>query len=132
MAPCCRLVLSLLVGAGLGSSAAAQGGEPGAQARRRGDEGWRRSPRSLCALPRAGRGGQSGRGGPAQGDGRRVVQVAEGGASFVATVKTAGRSVGCPDSTKVIDDAQTNAIFAYVKGRADGKISAGRPQRTGG
>jgi hypothetical protein len=30
-----------------------------------------------------------------------------------------------------VSDEQTDAIYAYVKGRADGKIPAGRPQRAG-
>ena len=35
-------------------------------------------------------------------------------------------------STSLRYDAQTQAIYAYVKGRADGKIPAGRPERAGG
>ena len=56
--------------------------------------------------------------------------VAEQGA-FVSVVK-AGRPVrGMPGFASTVSDEQTNAIFAYVQGRADGKIPAGRPVRDG-
>jgi mono/diheme cytochrome c family protein len=32
-----------------------------------------------------------------------------------------------PGFTKELTDEQIEAIYAYVKGRADGRISAGRP-----
>jgi mono/diheme cytochrome c family protein len=45
-----------------------------------------------------------------------------------ATVVKAGRpGRGMPGFTKELTDEQIEAIYAYVKGRADGRISAGRP-----
>ena len=52
-------------------------------------------------------------------------------AAFVAVVKEGRPKGGMPAFAKVIEDAQTAAIYAYVKGRAD-EDPAGRPQRTGG
>src|SRR3954466_11783678 len=39
-------------------------------------------------------------------------------ATFVSVVKTGRPKRGMPGFAKTIDDAQINAIFAYVKGRA--------------
>ena len=48
-------------------------------------------------------------------------------ASFVAVVKNGRADHGMPGFAKLLSDEQVDAIYAYVKGRADGKISAGRP-----
>jgi mono/diheme cytochrome c family protein len=125
-----RLVLSLLLGAGLTGGAAAQGREKaGAKLDAEAYEGWRQYS-AHCARCH----GQDVLGNPVAAD--LLKATAAGGpvaekAAFVTAVKTGRPKRGMPGFAKVIDDAQTNAIFAYVKGRADGKIPAGRPQRAG-
>jgi mono/diheme cytochrome c family protein len=42
-------------------------------------------------------------------------------------VKNGRADHGMPGFAKLLSDEQVDAIHAYVKGRADGKISAGRP-----
>ena len=49
--------------------------------------------------------------------------------AFAAVVKTGRPDRGMPAFGSTLSDAQTSAIYAYVKGRADDKIPAGRPQR---
>lgn len=56
--------------------------------------------------------------------------VAEQGA-FLSVVKAGRPDRGMPGFASTVSDEQTNAIFVYVKGRADGKIPAGRPVRDG-
>jgi mono/diheme cytochrome c family protein len=50
--------------------------------------------------------------------------------AFVQVVKVGRPSRGMPGFGSVLTDEQIDAIRAYVKGRADGKIPAGRPERT--
>src|SRR3954453_14079358 len=50
-------------------------------------------------------------------------------AGFVAGVKEGRVTKGMPGFAKQLDDAQIDGIYAYVKGRADRKIPAGRPER---
>ena len=56
--------------------------------------------------------------------------MAERGA-FVEAVKVGRPSRGMPGFAKQITDEQVGAIYAYVKGRADKKIPAGRPEKSG-
>jgi mono/diheme cytochrome c family protein len=51
---------------------------------------------------------------------------------FVAIVKNGRADHGMPGFAKVLTDEQVDAIYAYVKGRADGKILAGRPEQPKG
>jgi mono/diheme cytochrome c family protein len=126
-----RLVLSLVLGAGWTGGAAAQGREEaGPKLDAEAYEGWRQYS-AHCARCH----GQDVLGNPVAAD--LLKTTAAGGPvsekeAFVAAVKTGRPKRGMPGFAKVIDDTQTNAIFAYVKGRADGKIPAGRPERAGG
>jgi mono/diheme cytochrome c family protein len=56
--------------------------------------------------------------------------VAEQGA-FASVVKAGRPDHGMPGFGSTLTDEQTSEIYAYVKGRADGKIPAGRPVRDG-
>ena len=126
-----RLALLLLLGAGWTGSAAAQGREKaGPKLDAEAYDGWRQYS-AHCARCH----GQDVLGNPVAAD--LLKATAAGGAvaekaAFVAAVKTGRPNRGMPGFAKVIDDAQTNAIFAYVKGRADDKIPAGRPEQAGG
>jgi mono/diheme cytochrome c family protein len=125
-----RLVLFLLLGAGRTGVATAQGGEAGPRLGAEAYEGWRQYS-AHCARCH----GQDVLGNPVAAD--LLKSTAAGGpvaeqAAFVGVVKAGRPKQGMPGFAKVIDDAQTQAIYAYVKGRADGKIPAGRPQRAGG
>jgi mono/diheme cytochrome c family protein len=120
----------LLLGAGSAGDAAAQGKETGPKLGTEAYEGWRQYS-AHCARCH----GQDVVGNPVAAD--LLKSTGAGGpvaepAAFVAVVKEGRPKGGMPGFAKVIDDAQTAAIYAYVKGRADGKIPAGRPQRTGG
>ena len=122
-----RPVLSLLLGAGWTSGGAAQSRETGPKLGAEAYEGWRQYS-AHCARCH----GQDVLGNPVAAD--LLKATAAGGpvaekAAFVAVIKTGRPNRGMPGFAKVIDDAQTNAIYAYVKGRADGKIPAGRPER---
>ena len=62
--------------------------------------------------------------------------VAAGGAmadraAFVEVVKVGRPNGGMPGFAKQLTDAQIGEIYAYVKGRADGKIPPGRPEKAG-
>ena len=59
--------------------------------------------------------------------------VASGGSTaspeaFSAVVRE-GRPGGMPGFGTALSDDQIAAVYAYVKGRADGEIAAGRPER---
>jgi mono/diheme cytochrome c family protein len=125
-----RPVLVLLVGAGWTGDAAAQGKETGPELGTEAYEGWRQYS-VHCARCH----GQDVLGNPVAAD--LLKSAAAGGpvaeqAAFVGAVKTGRAKQGMPGFAKVLDDAQVDAIFAYVKGRADGTIPAGRPARAGG
>ena len=125
-----RLVLFLLLGAGGAGAAAAQGREAGPRLGAEAYEGWRQYS-AHCARCH----GQDVLGNPVAAD--LLKSTAAGGpvaeqAEFATVVKAGRSNRGMPGFAKVLDDAQTDAIFAYVKGRADGTIPAGRPQRAGG
>jgi mono/diheme cytochrome c family protein len=51
--------------------------------------------------------------------------------AFVAVVKSGRPKGGMPGFAKALTHEQTDAIYAYVKGRADGKIPPGRPEPAG-
>jgi mono/diheme cytochrome c family protein len=51
--------------------------------------------------------------------------------AFVSVVKAGRTSRGMPGFAKLLTDEQIDAIYAYVKGRADGRIPAGRPKPAG-
>jgi mono/diheme cytochrome c family protein len=125
-----RLMWFLLLGAGWTGGAAAQGRERGPKLGAQEYEGWRQYS-AHCARCH----GQDVVGNPVAADLLKSTRaggpVAERGA-FVTVVKAGRPKGGMPGFAKQIDDAQTDAIYAYVKGRADGKIPAGRPQRAGG
>jgi mono/diheme cytochrome c family protein len=125
-----RLVLFLLLGVGWTGVATAQGREAGPRLGAEAYEGWRQYS-AHCARCH----GQDVLGNPVAADLLKSTAaggpVAEQGA-FVGVVKAGRPKQGMPGFAKVIDEAQTQAIYAYVKGRADGKIPAGRPQRAGG
>jgi alcohol dehydrogenase (quinone), dehydrogenase subunit len=48
-------------------------------------------------------------------------------ASFVSTVKQGRSAAGMPPFQKTLQDDQIAAIYAYVKARADKRLTAGRP-----
>jgi mono/diheme cytochrome c family protein len=52
--------------------------------------------------------------------------------AFVAVVKAGRPDRGMPGLAKVLTDEQVDAIYTYVKGRAAGKLPAGRPERPKG
>ena len=52
--------------------------------------------------------------------------------TFVEVVKTGRPSKGMPGFASILSDAQIEAIYVYVKGRAEGRIPPGRPQRPEG
>ena len=123
------LVVFLLLGAGSAGDAAAQAKEKGPKLGAEEYEGWRQYS-AHCARCH----GQDVVGNPVAADLLKSTRaggpVAEP-AAFVAVVKEGRPKGGMPGFARVIDDAQTAAIYAYVKGRADGKIPAGRPERAG-
>jgi mono/diheme cytochrome c family protein len=124
-----RVALFLGFTAGWTGGAMAQGRETGPKLGAEAYEGWRQYS-AHCARCH----GQDVLGNPVAAD--LLKSTAAGGpvaeqAAFVAVVKAGRPKRGMPGFAKAVDDAQIDAIFAYVKGRADGKIPAGRPQRAG-
>ena len=123
----CGLVM--LAGAGSSGAVVAQTPEPGPKLSAEEYEGWRQYS-THCARCH----GQDVLGNPVAAD--LLKATATGGpvaeqAAFVAVVKTGRPDRGMPGFAKTVNDEQTNAIYAYVKGRADGKLRAGRPERVG-
>ena len=121
----CGLVM--LAGAAMPGAGTAQTPAPGPKLGAEEYEGWRQY-NTHCARCH----GQDVLGNPVAAD--LLKTTAAGGpvaekAAFVEVVKTGRTDRGMPGFAKTVTDAQTNAIYAYVKGRADGKIPAGRPQR---
>jgi len=51
--------------------------------------------------------------------------------AFVSAVKAGRPGQGMPGFAKLLTDEQIDAIYAYVKGRADGRIPPGRPVPVG-
>ena len=92
-------------------------------------EGWRQYS-AHCARCH----GQDVVGNPVAAD--LLKSAAEGGpvagqAAFVTVVRTGRPEHGMPAFGKQLTDEQSGQIYAYVKGRADGKIPAGRPEKGG-
>ena len=52
--------------------------------------------------------------------------------TFVGVVKAGRPSKGMPGLASVLTDEQIDAIYVYVRGRAEGRIGPGRPQRPQG
>lgn len=107
----------------------AQGAKPGPKLGPLEYEGWRQYS-THCARCH----GQDVLGNPVAAD--LLKSVGPGGPmaereAFVAVVKAGRPGRGMPGFASILTDAQIEAIYAYVKGRADGKIPAGRPQRAG-
>jgi mono/diheme cytochrome c family protein len=107
----------------------AQGAQPGPKLGPLEYEGWRQYS-THCARCH----GQDVLGNPVAAD--LLKSVGPGGPvadhdAFVAVVKSGRPEGGMPAFASVLTDAQIDAIYAYVKGRADGKIPPGRPVRVG-
>src|SRR5215216_3227314 len=125
-----RLGLFLLLAVGWTGGVAAQGRKNGPKLGPEAYEGWRQYS-AHCARCH----GQDVLGNPVAAD--LLKSAAAGGpvaekAAFVAVVREGRVKNGMPGFAKQLDDAQIDGIFAYVKGRADRKIPAGRPERAGG
>ena len=126
----CLVFSFLVLGAGAAGDAEAQGKKTGPKLGAEEYEGWRQYS-AHCARCH----GQDVVGNPVAAD--LLKSTRAGGpvaqsAAFVAVVKEGRPKGGMPGFAKQIDDAQAAAIYAYVKGRADGKIPAGRPEQAGG
>ena len=122
-------ILILLAGAGAATPVVAQR-EAGPKLDAEAYEGWRQYS-THCARCH----GQDVLGNPVAAD--LLKSTGPGGpvaeqAAFVQVVKAGRPERGMPGFGELLSDAQVNAIYVYVKGRADGKFPAGRPQRTGG
>ena len=117
----------LLAGFGWPAASAAQGAPRGPKLGPVEYEGWRQYS-THCARCH----GQDVLGNPVAAD--LLKSAAPGGPvaehdAFVQVVKVGRPSRGMPGFGSVLTDEQIDAIYAYVKGRADRKISAGRPER---
>jgi mono/diheme cytochrome c family protein len=125
-------VLGVLVAVGPAwpDAARAQGGELAPRVNAREYEGWRQYS-VHCARCH----GQDVLGNPVAAN--LLQSVREGGPmaghdAFVAVVRAGRADRGMPAFGGVLSEEQSDAIYAYVKGRADGKIAAGRPARLSG
>ena len=112
------------------ADAEAQSGRPGQQVSAQEYEGWRQYS-VHCARCH----GQDVLGNPVAANLRE--SASEGGPmaghdAFVAVVRAGRPGRGMPAFGGVLSKEQSDAIYAYVKGRADGKIAAGRPARPSG
>ncbi|HET6577654.1 MAG TPA: cytochrome c [Gemmatimonadales bacterium] len=118
------------MGPGWTADASAQGARPGQQVSAEEYEGWRQYS-VHCARCH----GQDVLGNPVAAN--LLESTREGGPvagrdAFVAVVQAGRPDRGMPAFADVISKEQSAAIHAYVKGRADGKIAAGRPARPRG
>ena len=105
----------------------AQGREKGPKLGPAEYEGWRQYSAN-CARCH----GQDVAGNPVAADLRK--SAAPGGpvaeeAAFVQVVKEGRPKGGMPGFAKQLTDEQITEIYAYVKGRADGKTPEGRPEK---
>ena len=125
-----RLVgLALVAVIGAPEAAVAQGGPPSPRLDAESYEGWRQYS-AHCARCH----GQDVLGNPVAAD--LLVSTKAGGpvsdkAAFLSVVKAGRPDRGMPGFATTLGDAHADAIYVYVKGRADGKIPAGRPTRAG-
>jgi mono/diheme cytochrome c family protein len=126
------LMVACLIAAGAGwpDGAGAQGkpAEPKVNAQEY--EGWRQY-NTQCARCH----GQDVLGNPVAAD--LLKSVAPGGPTadrdtFVQVVKAGRTSKGMPGFASLLTDAQIDAIYAYVRGRAEGRIGPGRPEKPKG
>jgi mono/diheme cytochrome c family protein len=124
-----RVWLALVLATGLAWPAAgrAQGAPPGPKVSALEYEGWRQYS-AQCARCH----GQDVLGNPVAAD--LLKSAGPGGPvaehdAFVALVKHGRLDRGMPAFAAVLTDPQIDAIYAYVKGRAEGKIPPGRPQQ---
>jgi mono/diheme cytochrome c family protein len=120
---------ALLAVMGVPEAASAQGRQPAPQLDTEAYEGWRQYS-AHCARCH----GQDVLGNPVAAD--LLASAGNGGpmadqAAFVGVVKAGRVNRGMPGFASTLTDAHVNAIYAYVKGRADDKIPAGRPTRAG-
>ena len=123
------LVLGTLCCAGVTwpADTAAQGAQPGARVSEQEYEGWRQYS-VHCARCH----GQDVLGNPVAAN--LLESTREGGPmaghdAFAAVVKQGRLDRGMPAFDAILTENQVNAIYAYVKGRADAKIPPGRPAR---
>ena len=121
--------LALVAVIGVPDAASGQGRQPSPQLDAESYEGWRQYS-AHCARCH----GQDVLGNPVAAD---LLKCAKAGgpvsdqAAFVGVVKAGRPDRGMPSFATTLSDAHANAIYVYVKGRADGKIPAGRPTRAG-
>ena len=121
--------LALVAIIGAPDAASGQGRQTAPQLDAESYEGWRQYS-AHCARCH----GQDVLGNPVAAD--LLVSAKAGGPvssqeAFVAVVKAGRPDRGMPSFASTLSEAYTNAIYVYVKGRADGKIPAGRPARAG-
>ena len=116
--------------AGWPGDAPAQGRTAGPKVNAQEYEGWRQYS-THCARCH----GQDVLGNPVAAD--LLKSVAPGGPAadkdtFAGVIEAGRPSKGMPAMAGSLTDAQIDAIFAYVKGRAEGTISPGRPSKAVG
>jgi mono/diheme cytochrome c family protein len=121
--------LALVASIGAPDAASGQGRQTAPQLDAESYEGWRQYS-AHCARCH----GQDVLGNPVAAD--LLVSAKAGGPvssqeAFVTVVKAGRPDRGMPSFASTLSEAYTNAIYVYVKGRADGKIPAGRPARAG-
>jgi mono/diheme cytochrome c family protein len=119
--------VAALVALGLAPSGAwAQGAQPGSQVSAQEYEGWRQYS-VHCARCH----GQDVLGNPVAAN--LLESTREGGPvagrdPFLAVVRAGRPDRGMPAFGEQLSKEQSEAIYTYVKGRADGKIGPGRPK----
>jgi mono/diheme cytochrome c family protein len=112
------------------ADASAQGARPGQQVSAEEYEGWRQYS-VYCARCH----GQDVLGNPVAAnllESARQGGPVAGHDAFVTVVQAGRPDRGMPAFADVLSKEQSDAIYAYVKGRADGKVAAGRPARPRG
>ncbi len=124
------VVTMVALGAGSAEGASAQERKRGASVSEREYEGWRQYS-VHCARCH----GQDVLGNPVAAD--LLKSTAPGGpvaeeAAFVQVVREGRPDKGMPPLEGSMTPEQMGAVYAYVRGRAEGKIPAGRPAGPGG
>jgi mono/diheme cytochrome c family protein len=122
-----RLALASAVAAAWPAEAWSQEKKPGPRVDATQYEGWRQYS-AQCARCH----GQDVVGNPVAAN--LLKTVASGGSTaspeaFTAMVREGSPDRGMPGFGKTLTGDQIAAVYAYVKGRADGKIAAGRPEQ---
>jgi len=121
-----RYVALVALGAAPSSDGWAQGAQPGSQVSAREYEGWRQYS-VHCARCH----GQDVLGNPVAAnllESTRDGGPVAGHEAFLAVVLAGRPGRGMPAFAEVLSKEQGDAIYSYVKGRAEGKIAAGRPK----